>query len=274
MKTKENSPDLWREKLPKLSAEANKYSRGYAMLYGGYPITGAARLAALACARSGAGLTSILVPSIALPVYASTLLSIMVKPYDIVEQMQTLADDKRVNAYLIGPGAGISEQTKQATLYLLSKQKPVVIDAGAISVFENNPAELCQAIKHPCILTPHQGELKRLFNLTDDRTASASQAAKSANAIVVLKGHHTIIASPQGQIAINQNAPPTLATAGSGDVLAGIITSLLAQGMPAFESACAGVWLHAEAANLFGLGLIAEDLPMLVVEVLRKLSNR
>lgn len=268
-----NTPQLWQSLLPKLKHCSNKYSRGYAMIYGGYPITGAARLAALACARAGTGMTSILSPEIAFPIYASHLLSIMVRPFASLSEIESLVDDPRISAFLIGPGAGVNAQTHNATLSLLSKNKPTVLDADALTVFENDVDTLKQAIKNTCVLTPHEGEFKRLFKLSNDRTQSVVEAAKKLNAIILLKGHQTIIASPDGKIVINQQAPATLATAGSGDVLAGIITGLLAQGMPAFEAACAAVWMHSEAANLFGLGLIADDLPTMLIKVIQQLST-
>lgn len=268
-----NTPALWAKYLPKLTTESNKYTRGYAMIYGGYPITGAARLAALSAARVGAGITTILVPEIALPIYASSLLSIMARPFNALAEIESLADDNRISAFLIGPGAGVNAQTRNATLALLSKNKPTVLDADALSVFENNVDALKNAIKSPCVLTPHEGEFKRLFTLGNDRVACVTQAAKYLNAVILLKGHQTIIASPDEKIVINQHAPATLATAGSGDVLAGMITGLLAQGMPAFEAACAAVWMHSEASNQFGVGLIAEDLPAMLIGILKKLSQ-
>lgn len=268
-----NTPALWVKNLPTLTQESNKYSRGYAVIYGGYPITGAARLAALASARVGAGITTILVPEIALPIYASALLSIMAKPFKSLAEMASLADDKRISAFLIGPGAGLNQQTREAVQTLLSKNKPTVLDADAITIFENDMGTLKSAIKNTCVLTPHEGEFKRLFTLTENRIESVAYAAQTINAVVLLKGHQTIIASPDGKIVINQHAPATLATAGSGDVLAGMITSLIAQDMPAFEATCAAVWVHAEAASQFGFGLIADDLPTMLTGVLKNLHQ-
>lgn len=268
-----NTPTLWVKNLPKLTPDSNKYTRGYAMIYGGYPITGAARLAALAAARIGAGITTILVPEIALPIYASSLLSMMARPFNTLAEIESLADDGRISAFLIGPGAGVNAQTRNATLTLLSKNKPTVLDADALSIFENDVELLKKSITSPCVLTPHEGEFKRLFTLGNDRVESPVQAAQYLNAVILLKGHQTIIASPDGKVAINQHAPTTLATAGSGDVLAGIVTGLLAQGMPAFEAACAAVWMHSEAAHQFGVGLIADDLPAMLIGVMKKLNQ-
>ncbi len=266
----ENSPKLWSSDLPKLDKNSNKYTRGHAMIVGGYPLTGAARLSAMAAARIGSGLTTIIAPEIAFPIYASALTSIMVRPFKTSEDFAQLLSDNRISAFLIGPGAGVNDETKKQTHSILSTGKPAVLDADAISVFENDSEGLKLAIKGACVITPHQGEFERLFKLDKDRIKSASLAARELGAVVVLKGHETIIASPDGKLALNKNAPPTLATAGSGDVLAGMITGLLAQGMTPYLAAAAAVWLHGEAANQFGLGLIAEDLPQLLPKVLEQ----
>ncbi len=263
-----NHPSLWQHLLPRLDASSNKYTRGNALIMGGYPITGAARMAALACARTGAGLTTIACPQIALSIYAISMLSVMVRPYDSHDTFHSIISDTRINAYLIGPGAGVSPETKTHVLSILARGKACVLDADAINVFAGNLSTLRNAINAPCVLTPHEGEFKYLFELGDDRKAAALRAAKQIGAVVLLKGSDTLIAHPDGRLVVNNNAPPTLATAGSGDVLAGIITSLLAQGMPALEATTAGVWLHAEAARLFGIGLIAEDLVELLPTVL------
>ena len=271
--TQENNPALWLSQLPKVDKQSNKYTRGYVMIVGGYPLTGAARLAAMAAARVGAGLTTIITPEIAFPIYATALTSIMVRPFKTTKDFATLISDKRISAFLIGPGTGISDETRQHTLSILATGKPVVLDADAISVFENDLPSLKRAIKGTCILTPHAGEFTRLFKLSDDRIDSAKNAAQASGAIIVLKGSETITATPDGRVIVNNNAPATLATAGSGDVLAGVITGLLTQGMKPFLAAAAAVWLHGEAANQFGVGLIAEDLPMMLPKILKKLYN-
>ena len=270
--TWENDPVLWREQLPQLNTSANKYSRGHALLYGGYPMTGAARMAARAAARAGAGLTTIAVPEAGLPVYAAALTSIMVRPLAQPDDLSRLLADARFSALLIGPGAGVTETTRACALAMLASGRPVLLDADAISVFEDRPRELFAAIGTACVLTPHEGEFARLFNATGDKLARARAAAGLSGAVIVLKGADTVIAAPDGRAIVNTNAPPTLATAGSGDVLAGIILGLLAQGMDAFLAAAAAVWLHGAAAADFGPGLLAEDLADLLPRVLRRLG--
>jgi NAD(P)H-hydrate epimerase len=267
--TWENHPRLWRASLPTPRASGNKYSRGHALLCGGYPMTGAARMAARAAARAGAGLTTIAVPERALPIYAAALTSIMVQPNDL----GPLLADARYTACLIGPGAGVNDATRDDALLMLASGKSVLLDADAITAFANHPERLFRAIRSPCVITPHEGEFKRLFSMQGDKLTRARAAARASGAVIVLKGSDTVIASPDGRAAINSNAPATLATAGSGDVLGGLILGLLAQRMDPFLAACAAVWMHGAAAAAFGPGLLAEDLPDLIPGVLRHLAH-
>ena len=183
-----------------------------------------------------------------------------------------LADERR-NALLIGPGCGVSPTTRARALQALRAGKRCVLDADALTAFRAAPSELFAALTPDSVLTPHEGEYRRLFAHEGDKLARARAAAAECGAVVVLKGADSVIAAPDGRAAINANAPPTLATAGSGDVLAGFILGLLAQGMPAFEAAAAGVWLHGAAAAAFGPGLIAEDLTETLPSVLRTLTR-
>jgi hydroxyethylthiazole kinase-like uncharacterized protein yjeF len=287
--TWENDPALWWRELPRPAAAGNKFSRGHALLVGGYPMTGAARMAARAAARAGAGLTSIAVPDIALPIYAGALTSIMVHPLSRPEDFTRLLGDSRYTALLIGPGAGVSEATRLRALAMLQTQRAVLLDADAISVFADRIGELAGAIRGPCILTPHDGEFARLFGgaaigatgrdaagvgAAGDKLSRARAAARTSGAIIVLKGADTVIAAPDGRAIVNSNAPANLATAGSGDVLGGMVLGLLAQGMDGFLAAAAGVWLHGAAAADFGPGLLAEDLPDLLPGVLRRLDTK
>jgi len=272
--TFENQPGLWLADLPRPQQDGNKFTRGHALLYGGYPITGASRLAARAAARAGSGLTSIAVPQVALPIYATALTSIMVAAFASDEDFRKQLDDSRVTAYLIGPGAGVNEETRRRALAMLGTGRATLIDADAISAFAGDPGALARAIHGACVLTPHEGEFKRLFDFGGDKLARARAAAAHAGVVIVLKGRDTVIAARDGRAIINSNAPPTLATAGSGDVLGGITLGLLAQGMDPFLAAAAAVWLHGAAAASFGPGLLAEDLPDLLPAVLRELEQQ
>jgi NAD(P)H-hydrate epimerase len=270
--TWENDPALWQRDMPQPRAAGNKYSRGHALLSGGYPMTGAARMAARAAARAGAGLISIAVPEVALPIYAGALTSIMVHPISRPADFTHLLADSRYTALSIGPGAGVNQTTRARALAMLGTGRAVLLDADAISVFADRPATLAGAIQGPCVLTPHEGEFARLFHISGDKLSRARTAAQASGAIMVLKGADTVIAAPDGRAIVNTNAPASLATAGSGDVLGGIILGLLAQGMDAFLAAAAGVWLHGAAAANFGPGLLAEDLPDLLPGVFRQLG--
>ena len=272
MKTStENGPELWRACLPVVGIEQHKYDRGHALVVGGYPMTGAARLAACAAARVGAGLTTVAVPDIAFPIYATALTSIIVEPLTVNRTLEDLLAERSFSACLIGCGAGVGAATRESVKALLAGNYPIVLDADALTSFSGDPATLFARSKRECVMTPHEGEFARLFDSAGTRTERAIAAAMLSGSVVVLKGHETVIAAPDGQSIVNTNAPPTLATAGSGDVLGGIILGLLARGMPNFESAAAGVWLHGEAAALFGPGLIADDLPDLIPQVLKRL---
>jgi hydroxyethylthiazole kinase-like uncharacterized protein yjeF len=275
----ENAPSLWIDAMPAITEGATKYSRGHALLWGGYPATGAARMAAHAAARVaahaaarvGAGLTTVAVAEAALLVYASTLTSVMVHPVSQRSDLDILLRDQRISALLIGPGAGVNEHTRTRALAMLATGRPVVLDADALTVFRHDLVSLCRAICGPCVLTPHEGEYARLFDAGGDKLSRARAAAQLSGAIIILKGSDTVIAAPDGDAIINSNAPSSLATAGSGDVLSGMVLGLLAQGMTPFLAAAAAVWLHGAAAAEFGPGLLAEDLPDCLPAVFRQL---
>ncbi|MEQ1653799.1 MAG: NAD(P)H-hydrate dehydratase [Hyphomicrobium sp.] len=300
--TFENTPSLWRLRFPSLAATAHKYTRGHALVVSGPPFqTGAARMSARAALRIGAGLVTVAGSSSACAVNAAHLTAIMLTVCNRAADLREILDDKRKTAVLIGPGAGVGDETRALVEAALESEAAVVLDADALTSFASTddaradnvgfgftsqrkqsvsgPAALYAAIaalpSRAVVLTPHDGEFKRLFgNLPGSKLDRARAAAKTSGAIIVLKGADTVIARADGLAAINANAPPTLATAGSGDVLAGFITGLIAQGMPAFEAACAAVWLHGACANTFGPGLIAEDLPETLPEVLAALQTQ
>ena len=264
-----NTPQLWQQHLPKPGADSHKYMRGHALICGGgLSSTGAARLAALSALRSGAGLVTVASPHDALAVYAVTLLAVMVRRVESPDELPALIEEKKITAALIGPGHGVNAYTKAMVQALLGSKLPLVLDADALTSFRQDELRAPGAV-----LTPHEGEFARIYSFTGSREEKALAAAKHSGAVLLLKGSETIITSPDGRIVLNKNAPQTLATAGSGDVLSGIITGLLAQGMPTFEAACAGAWLHGEVAKLFGVGLIAEDLPGLIPQALALLTS-
>ncbi len=271
IRTWANDPSLWGAQLPRLSHGSHKYTRGHALILGGWPMSGAGRLAARAASRVGAGLVTVAVPSAGLATYAATLESQIVQPLDDPAGLDRMLADKRLTGLLIGPGAGVTDATRAAVLQLLAAERPTVLDADAITVFAGRAADLFAAVRAPTVLTPHAGEFLRLFQGTGDKLARARSAAATSGCIIVLKGADTVVAASDGRAVINANAPPTHATGGAGDVLSGLILGLLAQGMPAFEAAAAGVWLHGAAAASFGPGLIASDLPDLLPGVLARM---
>lgn len=281
-----NTLALWERCFPVPRKTGHKYSRGHAVIVSGPAMTtGAARMAARAALRAGAGLVTIASPRDALPVNAATNLAVMVRPVDGAAELTRFLEDKRFNAVGLGPGLGVGPATCGLVLAALADERAVILDADALTSFSDEPARLFAAIKarRPAatVLTPHEGEFARLFGaLTDADKPPASKlerarlAARQSGAVLLLKGADTVIADPQGRAAINANAPPWLATAGAGDVLTGFTTGLSAQAMPAFEAVCAAVWLHAEAASAFGPGLIAEDLPEALPMVYRGLFEK
>jgi NAD(P)H-hydrate epimerase len=270
-----NGPDLWISHFPWPSSKGNKFDRGHAVIVGGPEMTGASRLAASAARRIGAGLATIAAPSSAFEAYAAGDPGNITSNVDDVAAYQELLSDRRKNAVLVGPGCGLIQRTRDLVLGSLNSTRPTVLDADALSIFADDPSTLFSAIKAagPVLLTPHDGEFNRIFNIKGDKLKQVREASLQSGAVVLLKGADTVIAAPDGRAVINEGAPPTLATAGSGDVLAGFAVGLLAQGMDVFDAAQAACWLHGKAATAFGAGLIAEDLARSLPEVLRELQQ-
>ena len=279
-----NCPVLWKNAFPRPRADGHKYLRGHAVVVsGGLSTTGAARLAARGALRAGAGLVTIASPREALSVNAAASLAVMVRPVDGAAELATFLSDKRRNAVVLGPGGGVGAGLREQVAAALMSEAAVVLDADALTSFADDLPGLSGLIAkrsgRPVVLTPHQGEFSRLFKVIDEdiklnqKLEKARAAARASGATVLFKGPDTVVAAPDGRASIADNAPPTLATAGSGDVLGGFVAGLLAQGMPAFEAASAAVWLHGEAAGEFGPGLIAEDLPEALPAVYRRLFD-
>jgi NAD(P)H-hydrate epimerase len=268
-----NGRELWAAAFPWPRLDQHKYTRGHAVISGGPQMTGAARLAARAAMRAGAGMVSLAAPVDNTVVYKVALEGVIVRSVRDTAGYAEIIDDPRVSACLVGPGNGISPVTREQALAALRTGKPVVLDADALTVFEETHELLFSTIAGPCLLTPHEGEFRRLFAMGDNKIASARDAARTAGAVVLLKGADTVIAAPDGRAVVNENAPAELATAGAGDVLAGLAVGLAAQGMDMFDAACAAAWLHGAAAEAFGPGLIAEDLPDIIPTVLRALRS-
>jgi ADP-dependent NAD(P)H-hydrate dehydratase / NAD(P)H-hydrate epimerase len=279
-RTFENLPALWANAFPVPAIDGHKYSRGHALVgSGGSAATGAARLAARAALRAGAGLVTVASPRDALAVNAAALTAVMVRAVDTAQEYyDLLLADLRFNACVVGPGFGVGERTREIVAAILSAHRACVLDADALTSFSDDPQLLIAGVKNttsPVVFTPHLGEFARLFGdllgAGGSKLDHARRAAELSGAVIVLKGPDTVVAHPDGRAAIAANAPPYLATAGSGDVLAGIIGGLLAQGVDGFNAAAIAVWLHGEAAAQVGPGLIAEDLPEALPAVLRKL---
>lgn len=269
-----NGPTLWRDCIPWPKESGHKYSRGHALVVGGpAATTGAARLAARAALRVGAGLVTVASPEDAIQVYASQLTAVMVVPTADDAAFDEILADERKNAVLLGPGGGVGETTRRRVVAALERGKACVLDADAITAFKMNKKQLVESICSECLLTPHEGEFRRLFAFNGDKLKRARAAAEESGSVILLKGGDTVVASPDGRAAINNNAPPYLATAGSGDVLAGFAVGLMAQGMPGFEAGCVAAWLHGAAAKRVGPGLIAEDLSEALPAILSELHS-
>jgi hydroxyethylthiazole kinase-like uncharacterized protein yjeF len=282
----ENLPGLWLSTLPAPETDAHKYSRGHVAVFsGGAAATGAARLSAMAAARIGAGAVTVLSSAEALAANAAHLTSIMLRKADTPEEILAFAAERRPPALVYGPGLSPEAETGARLFQLLDAwPRPVsaVVDASALTSLAKEPDRLATPFggrQDEIVITPHEGEFRRLFpDLSSGEIPSkverAREAARRIDGVVIYKGPDTVIASPGGRAAINANGTPWLATAGSGDVLSGLIAGLLAQGMPAFEAAAAAVWIHAEAASRFGPSLIAEDLPLAILPVIRELLGQ
>ena len=265
-----NSPCLWKEYIPRPDYRSHKYSRGYAVVCSvGVRSVGAVKLAAVAALRIGPGAVAVACEDEEIHLYAGSLTSIMYKPCEEV------LGDPRVSALLVGPGGDALDDILRDKIFAaLNSGKKCVLDAGGISIFKDDPDVLLSRIANrSVVMTPHEGEFKRIFpGLSGSVVERAKKAAEMSKAVIVLKGHDTVIAAPDGSIVVNNNAPSSLATIGSGDVLAGIITGLIAAGMPEFSAACCGVWIHGECGKRCRTGLIADDIILQIPKALSLLA--
>jgi hydroxyethylthiazole kinase-like uncharacterized protein yjeF len=256
----------------------HKYARGHCLIVSGPRLkTGAARLAAKAALRAGAGLVTVATPVEASAENAAHLTAIMLREADSADDLAAILADRRFTAALIGPGAGVGTLTQAKSHAILRSAARAVLDADALTSFAAAPESLFSALRPDDVLTPHGGEFARLFSDIDPsvhgKLAAARDAAARAGCVVLFKGADTVIAAPDGRAAVNTNAPPFLATAGAGDVLAGVIAGLLAQGMTGFDAACAGAYLHGAAGRQVGPGLIAEDLEAAIPAIWAKVYS-
>ena len=272
-----NAPGLWLPWFPWPKADGHKYHRGHGVIWGGTEMTGAARLAAIAARRIGAGLLTIACDPKASPIYRQGDPGTIVADCDGLSAFSGLLEDTRKNAVLVGPGAGVGESTADLVLTAAKTGRRLVLDADGLTSFIDDNGRLFAAITGECVMTPHAGEMEALFGpphiLDQSKVETAKDAAKLSGAVIVFKGSDSVIASPDGLAAVNANAPADLATAGSGDVLAGFALGLMAAGMPAWRAAMAATWCHGAAAKSFGPGLIAEDLSEALPAVLARLKD-
>lgn len=275
----ENTPGLWRDDLPRPSKGGYKHKRGHLLVIGGgVEMAGAARMAARSALRSGAGLVTTLAPKDAILAYAEKQLSVMSKGYGDEKAFSEAIQDKKFGAFVIGPGHGVGENTKDKVLQVLKTGKPCVLDADALTSFslasfEGDTKTFEKALHKKCVITPHFGEFKRLWPDLDwtNKVAAAEEIAQRTGAVCLLKGPDTVISDGKTTI-INVHASPHLATAGAGDVLAGIIAGFLAQGLDPLTAASIGAWIHGDVSLNLGPGLIADDLIEEIPEVLSKIE--
>ncbi len=271
----ENSPKLWRDDFPVPTVETHKYMRGHVVIVAGRML-GASKLASRAARRIGAGLVTLVCEPNAYQVLSQDWPGTMVNALGEGKRYTEHLVDERKNAFLLGPGGGLDSDLKSKILYTLEMgpSKAAVVDADGLNVFKNDSEKLIQTLHGNCVITPHLGEFSRIFpDISGGKEKMAMAAAQRAGCVVILKGAETVIASPQGEVVVNKHASPYLATGGTGDVLAGFVVGLMAQGVSAFKSAQMAVWLHGDVAIDIGAGLIAEDLIDHVAVSMRKVLS-
>lgn len=268
------TPSLWQGLWLRDLSAPHKYQRGVVHIAaGGVACSGAAMLAAEAALRIGAGLVTLYAPEAALEVYAIAAPHAVIKRREADIAAALKHQTEYVQAWLVGPGLGVGGETRQKVQHILASQYPCVLDADALTSFAAAPTDLFKVLHRGCLLTPHEGEFARIFGeLAGSKAERALQAARISGAVILLKGAETVIATPEGQIFSQQRDIPHLATAGAGDVLAGLCAGLLAQELLPEMAGCAAAWVHSEAAAGLGAGLIADDLPKYIPHVLHAMK--
>jgi hydroxyethylthiazole kinase-like uncharacterized protein yjeF len=274
-----NTPDLWSAHLPGRDAGSHKHALGRLVVFsGGAKSTGAARLAAEAGLRMGAGLVTLASPPGALMVNAAALKAVMLARWEDAQSTAGLLAERRASAAVLGPALGVGESTCEAVRQAAVHEAPMVLDADALGSFSGQSEALAEHLRPIDVLTPHVGEFERLFPgllaSAINKIEAVRAAAAQLGCTILLKGADTIIAAPGRTPVINRHASPDLATAGSGDVLAGMIGGLLAMGMPGFEASCAACWLHGDIARNAGAGLSADDMAALLPARRQALDRR
>jgi NAD(P)H-hydrate epimerase len=269
-----NTPALWRDRLRAPQLADHKYTRGHLLVIGGGVMTGAGRLVARAARRAGAGMVTLAAPAAALPIYAADQPGLITLPLPEPKELANLLLARRISACVIGPGGGVGAGLRDLVLALLATGRPCLVDADGLTSFAGQAEILAAAVGGPLLITPHEGEFGRLFpdlKAEQGKLARARAAAARLGGAVLFKGADSVVAAADGSAVINDNAPPDLASAGTGDILAGICGAFLAQGLPAFEAGAAATWIHGAAGAAIGRGLIAEDLPEALPRILTSL---
>ncbi|MBT3940232.1 MAG: NAD(P)H-hydrate dehydratase [Pelagibacterales bacterium] len=271
-----NNKNQWVKEINWPKIDDHKYSRGYSLVVGGSKkMTGASRLAAISAQRAGSGIVALASEKEAEEIYFISLTSQLVKSYKNIKEYNAIINESRIDSIVIGPGLDTGNKSILRIKSALKTNKRIVLDAGAISCFKDKLGILIKALSgKDAIITPHEGELKSILpNLSGSLISKALKAAKILDTIVVLKGATTVIASPNNEALVNPAGAKWLSTAGSGDVLAGIIGGLLSNKMKTYYAAAYGVWLHSEAGKYLGAGLIAEDIPKTLTKILKKIEK-
>ncbi len=246
-----NSPTIWKDYIPEIKIDDNKYTRGLVLINSG-EMYGATILASKACKKAGAGIVYIACDDNNYNIIASHTISDVLKKANTINEFEKLVKDKKIKCILLGSGNGRTKILKEKIFTALKYTNKIIFDADAISIFENDKKGkelLFNSIKSNCIFTPHLGEFKRIFDYDEnDKIGSVVKSAQKSKSIVILKGHDTIIASPSGKVVINTHSSPYLSIAGAGDVLSGIIAGLVSRGMEEFKAVCYAVWAHGDAS--------------------------